>query len=282
VSGETQQLARPWWYEDPARRHDLRFWTGTEWSEFVIDGPNRTPSLDPPTASGARADDTGGGVATATEPRGGGAEPRPSPEPASEATESASSVTGGATTQGSTGKRASAEGAPAEGTEAAPASRKRRLVLLGLAVAVVAALVLYALVARGSDGAVGASSGGTTASSASAASWDAQAPEVFHQAQAAFLTAEKGRSDAINGSATGNVALSNLGATECDQGESELKQARDSLLPVPRASGLSDTESLGLVTLLDAWIDVAHRCNVAADYTGAAEATQLEAALAQL
>jgi hypothetical protein len=41
------RAAPAWWYPDPAKRHDLRFWTGEAWSEFVIDGPTRTPSVDP-------------------------------------------------------------------------------------------------------------------------------------------------------------------------------------------------------------------------------------------
>jgi hypothetical protein len=53
---ETEQrrsgpAAPAWWYPDPAKRHDLRYWTGAVWSEFVIDGPTRTPSLDPLAAS---------------------------------------------------------------------------------------------------------------------------------------------------------------------------------------------------------------------------------------
>ena len=36
-----------WWYQDPSGRHDLRYWTGEGWSDFVIDGPTRTPSVDP-------------------------------------------------------------------------------------------------------------------------------------------------------------------------------------------------------------------------------------------
>ena len=34
------------WFVDPFVRHEQRYWSGTAWTEHVLDGG--TPSLDPP------------------------------------------------------------------------------------------------------------------------------------------------------------------------------------------------------------------------------------------
>jgi hypothetical protein len=250
VAGEAQRLAGPWWYEDPARRHDLRYWTGTQWSEFVIDGPNRTPSIDPPTVRGP----TASGVTSSTD--GAGATPDIASTPAGVAEADAD--------------------ADAEGRRP---SRKLRIVLLALLVTLVGALLGYAVLGRGGDDRVGAAPSAPTATSST---WDAAAPALWQQAEAGALIAEKGRVDVINGSATGDAALSNVGAGECDQGEAQLKQARASLLPVPQPSALSDRDALELESLLNGWVRVAHQCDAASEFTGGAEAARLEAALARL
>lgn len=36
----------PGWFTDPFVRHEQRYWSGTAWTEHVLDGP--TPSVDPP------------------------------------------------------------------------------------------------------------------------------------------------------------------------------------------------------------------------------------------
>jgi Protein of unknown function (DUF2510) len=60
------RLAPAWWYPDPAQRHDLRYWTGETWSEFVIDGPTRTPSVDPLSIDPLSSANQGTAVAAAT------------------------------------------------------------------------------------------------------------------------------------------------------------------------------------------------------------------------
>lgn len=54
------------WYPDPAGRHDFRFWSGEAWTEFVVDGPLRAPSIDPvgddPGTNGPGTNDPGTGV----------------------------------------------------------------------------------------------------------------------------------------------------------------------------------------------------------------------------
>ncbi len=41
----------PGWFADPFARHELRYWTGTAWSEHVSDAG--TPETDPPPGSPA-------------------------------------------------------------------------------------------------------------------------------------------------------------------------------------------------------------------------------------
>ena len=36
----------PGWFTDPFVRHEQRYWSGTAWTEHVLDGP--TASVDPP------------------------------------------------------------------------------------------------------------------------------------------------------------------------------------------------------------------------------------------
>jgi len=44
----------PAWYRDPFVRHEYRYWSGTEWTEHVID--DGVPSTDPPPASPSATD----------------------------------------------------------------------------------------------------------------------------------------------------------------------------------------------------------------------------------
>jgi len=42
----------PGWLIDPSGRHEKRYWSGSEWTEHVLDGG--VPGTDPPPAGGGR------------------------------------------------------------------------------------------------------------------------------------------------------------------------------------------------------------------------------------
>jgi len=42
----TRTGTAPGWFRDPFVRHEQRYWSGTDWTEHVLDGG--TPAVDPP------------------------------------------------------------------------------------------------------------------------------------------------------------------------------------------------------------------------------------------
>jgi hypothetical protein len=52
LGGVTFTGIAPGWLIDPSGRHELRYWSGSEWTEHVTDGG--TPGTDPPPAGAGR------------------------------------------------------------------------------------------------------------------------------------------------------------------------------------------------------------------------------------